>query len=101
MMRAYAEARGCRRQVLLGYFGEPLEEPCANCDRCAAGPDDDGAGGSEEPFAVHSQVSHPTWGPGQVMGYEGDTVTVFFESAGYKTLALELVEAGGLLTPAP
>ena len=99
MMRAYAEARGCRRQVLLGYFGEPLEEPCGNCDRCAAGADD--AGPSDEPFAVHSQVSHPTWGDGQVMGYEGDTVTVFFESAGYKTLALELVEAGGLLTPAP
>jgi hypothetical protein len=34
------------------------------------------------------------------MGYEGDTVTVFFETEGYKTLALELVEAGGLLTPA-
>jgi ATP-dependent DNA helicase RecQ len=99
MMRAYAEARGCRRQVLLGYFGEPLEEPCGNCDRCAAGPDQ--AGASDEAFAVHSRVRHASWGPGQVMGYEGETVTVFFESAGYKTLALELVEAGGLLRPAP
>jgi ATP-dependent DNA helicase RecQ len=99
MMRAYAEARSCRRQVLLGYFGEPLEQPCGNCDRCDAGPD---AGtSSSEPFEVHSRVAHATWGPGQVMGYEGDTVTVFFEAAGYKTLALELVEAGGLLTPAP
>lgn len=98
MMRAYAEARGCRRQVLLGYFGEPQEEPCGNCDRCAAGPDDAGASGA--PFAVHSRVAHAKWGPGQVMGYEGDTVTVFFET-GYKTLALELVEAGRLLTPAP
>ena len=97
MMRAYAEARGCRRQVLLGYFGEPLEAPCGNCDRCAAMADD-GPAPAGAPFAVHSQVSHATWGPGQVMGYEGDTVTVFFESAGYKTLALELVEAGGLLT---
>ena len=99
MMRAYAEARGCRRQVLLGYFGEPLEEPCHNCDRCAAGPDEADASG--EPFAVHSRVSHAAWGTGQVMGYEGDTVTVFFETEGYKTLALELVEAGRLLTPAP
>ena len=97
-MRAYAEARGCRRQVLLNYFGEPLDDPCGTCDRCAAGPED--AGSSGEPFPVHSQVSHATWGPGQVLGYEGDTVTVFFQSEGYKTLALELVEAGGLLTPA-
>ena len=28
-----AEALGCRRQVLLGYFGE-VSEPCQNCDIC-------------------------------------------------------------------
>lgn len=28
-----AEALGCRRQVLLGYFGERAE-PCGNCDLC-------------------------------------------------------------------
>jgi ATP-dependent DNA helicase RecQ len=28
-----AEAVGCRRQVLLGYFGESAE-PCGNCDLC-------------------------------------------------------------------
>jgi ATP-dependent DNA helicase RecQ len=28
-----AEAVGCRRQVLLGYFGEAAE-PCGNCDIC-------------------------------------------------------------------
>ncbi|MFN6007244.1 MAG: DNA helicase RecQ, partial [Paracoccaceae bacterium] len=28
-----AEALGCRRQVLLGYFGEGAE-PCSNCDLC-------------------------------------------------------------------
>jgi ATP-dependent DNA helicase RecQ len=31
---AYAEAIGCRRQRLLGYFGEVLPEPCGNCDNC-------------------------------------------------------------------
>jgi ATP-dependent DNA helicase RecQ len=30
---AYCEAPGCRRQVLLTYFGE-ASEPCGNCDRC-------------------------------------------------------------------
>ncbi len=33
-----AEALGCRRQVLLGYFGETTE-PCGNCDLCAAPPE--------------------------------------------------------------
>ena len=32
-----AEAQGCRRQVLLAYFGE-VSEPCGNCDLCAAPP---------------------------------------------------------------
>ncbi|MGZ9809069.1 DNA helicase RecQ [Pseudoroseicyclus sp. H15] len=34
-----AEALGCRRQVLLSYFGETLAEPCGNCDLCDAPPD--------------------------------------------------------------
>lgn len=29
----YCEAAGCRRQVLLGYFGERAA-PCGNCDSC-------------------------------------------------------------------
>ena len=28
------EMPGCRRQALLAYFGEPLTEPCGNCDNC-------------------------------------------------------------------
>ena len=34
MIRGYAETDGCRRQYLLGYFGEDLPEPCGNCDTC-------------------------------------------------------------------
>ena len=33
-----AEAVACRRQVLLGYFGESAE-PCGNCDLCADPPE--------------------------------------------------------------
>jgi ATP-dependent DNA helicase RecQ len=33
-MVAFSEALTCRRRVLLGYFGEALEEPCGNCDIC-------------------------------------------------------------------
>ena len=36
MMR-YAQASGCRRTPLLGYFGETFDgEPCNTCDRCLA-----------------------------------------------------------------
>jgi len=30
----YCETTRCRRQVLLAYFGETLEESCGNCDAC-------------------------------------------------------------------
>jgi len=30
----FCESTQCRRQVLLGYFGETLAEPCGNCDTC-------------------------------------------------------------------
>ncbi len=39
-MIGYANTRDCRRHRILGYFGEPWEQPnCAACDRCL----DDGA----------------------------------------------------------
>ncbi|MCG6984774.1 MAG: DNA helicase RecQ [Thiocapsa sp.] len=33
-MLGFCETTECRRQVLLGYFGEPLPAPCGNCDTC-------------------------------------------------------------------
>lgn len=33
-MFSLCEVATCRRQVLLNYFGDHLEEPCGNCDNC-------------------------------------------------------------------
>ena len=33
-MLALCEVTGCRRQVLLNYFDEPLDQPCGHCDLC-------------------------------------------------------------------
>lgn len=111
MVRGYAETDGCRRQYLLGYFGEDLPEGCGNCDSCtdaaASGADDGGDAGSaaegdgsdgSELFPLQSGVVHKEWGPGLVMRHEDDVITVLFEQEGYKTLSLPAVVENKLLT---
>jgi ATP-dependent DNA helicase RecQ len=100
MMRAYAETSGCRRQLLLAYFGETLDEPCGNCDTCAAGTAEEQAHPESSPYALQSVVSHASWGRGVVMRYEGDRIVVLFEEVGYRTLSLDAVAARGLLESA-
>ncbi|SOD95180.1 RecQ family ATP-dependent DNA helicase [Blastococcus haudaquaticus] len=99
MMRGYAETTECRRQFLLGYFGEQLDEPCGNCDTCSAGtaqhvpgPDD-----HDTPFPVEMPVEHSEWGAGVVMRVEDDRVTVLFDDVGYKTLGVAAVLEHDLL----
>ncbi|HZL64852.1 MAG TPA: DNA helicase RecQ [Thermoleophilia bacterium] len=38
-MVGYAEGLTCRREALLGYFGEPYSAPCGNCDICLEPPE--------------------------------------------------------------
>jgi ATP-dependent DNA helicase RecQ len=76
MMRSYAEHTGCRRDFVLSYFGEEHERP----------------------FDIGATVTHSEWGPGEVQRYDNNRVIVLFESVGYRTLDLELVEEKGLLT---
>ncbi|GAA1275197.1 RecQ family ATP-dependent DNA helicase [Saccharothrix xinjiangensis] len=96
VLRAYAETRACRRQHLIGYFGEVLERACGNCDTCWSG--DAGTGVSANPeYPAQSRVHHTEFGPGTVVQSETDRLTVLFEAVGYKTLSLEAVHAADVL----
>ena len=103
MIRGYAEAPGCRRAFLLGYFGEPFQPPCGRCDRCRALAADQpapSAGAAEptvSPFAVNDRVHHARFGAGTVTGVEPDRVTVAFDGAGYHTIAASAAEEGILV----
>jgi ATP-dependent DNA helicase RecQ len=102
MAQRLLDSKACRWNALLAYFGEAAEGPCGHCDNCDAADGnetvdaDDGA----RPFAVGERVTHGQWGGGEVLAYEGDVMTVLFESVGYKSLSVELVVEGELLTPA-
>nr|WP_272902079.1 RecQ family ATP-dependent DNA helicase [Brevibacterium daeguense] len=40
--RSYAETPNCRRELLIGYFGEDFAGPCGNCDNCTGADDAEG-----------------------------------------------------------
>jgi ATP-dependent DNA helicase RecQ len=121
MMRQFAETRTCRGQALLAYFGDGLEAPCGHCDNCLNATDEapppvpvskQSTVRAAEPPAVPGPsvppdltwappvggiVRHRTWGAGTVLGYEGDRMTVLFDSVGYKTLSVGVVREKDLL----
>jgi superfamily II DNA helicase RecQ len=110
MMTRYVETRSCRWQLLLSYFGQVGDGPCGRCDNCV-GADRQrprGRGGRRngdvhrsQMHPVDSRVTHASWGTGRVLRYEGDTMTVLFDEAGYRTLSVDLVKTNDLLQPAP
>jgi ATP-dependent DNA helicase RecQ len=97
MVRGYAEHATCRRDYLLGYFGEAFEPPCGNCDNCDAGHGVTVPAEAEEEFAVGERVHHPEFGEGTVQRVGEGIVTVVFDRVGYKTLSAEIVARRGLL----
>ena len=103
MMRGYAESVKCRRQFLLGYFGDEGSEPCRDCDNCHSGAiPEEPAGDLQDKavsgaFAIQGGVRHPRFGDGVVMDIDGDQVTVLFSEVGYRTLHLPTVVSEELL----
>jgi ATP-dependent DNA helicase RecQ len=96
IMRGYAETQDCRRRYLLTYFSEVAKAPCGCCDTCEAGRPAE-TPEAPEPFPRQSWVTHQAWGKGLVIGYEGDRVTILFDEAGYRTLAVPYALEQGLL----
>jgi ATP-dependent DNA helicase RecQ len=107
VVRTYTATTGCRRRMLLGYFGEQAPAVCGRCDTCdagtsrTAGTEPAGAAVAAEEAGLGAQqpVRHPEWGEGVVMSTEEDRVTVLFAEHGYRTLALDAVRERGLLEP--
>lgn len=103
MMRAWADARACRRSMLLAYFGEVYDGPCAACDVCEgpvrpappAAPSRAGAA----TFGPGAVVRHEQFGRGEVVRTEGDTMVVLFDDGGYRNLSVQMVAERGLLEP--
>lgn len=96
MIRGYAETEQCRGRYLLNYYGEELGRVCGHCDNCRTSAD------AEEvpdvvPWPLQARVEHPKWGIGTVVRTEPDRVVVVFDDAGYRTLALDVVEDRDLL----
>ncbi|KPV54592.1 hypothetical protein SE17_02845 [Kouleothrix aurantiaca] len=108
MMRGYAEAGSCRRRFLLDYFADDEPAACAMCDVDMPRTGDEriavhaarAFSGAPAPFAVGAQVRHTAWGPGVVHSADAESLTVLFDTAGYKTLSVATVQARGLLQPA-
>jgi ATP-dependent DNA helicase RecQ len=95
MMTELAQTTGCRTRALLAYFGEILDRPCGHCDNCHEGLS--GEVSRDGPYPLHSRLTHPQWGIGTVLRYEGEQMTVLFDDVGYKTLSVPVVVEHQLL----
>ncbi|MGW1216046.1 RecQ family ATP-dependent DNA helicase [Streptomyces sp. NPDC002499] len=124
MMRGFAETTDCRRQFLLGYFGDSVPVPCGGCDNCASPVAEPASGPrrgrsrnavrrlrrsrtdarpavDEHAYLPGVRVRHDQWGRGEVMSEGDGRITILFESVGYRTLSLAVVTDKQLLVALP
>ncbi|MBI2708864.1 MAG: RecQ family ATP-dependent DNA helicase [Actinobacteria bacterium] len=104
------EGAACLWQAICGYLGDPRSERCGHCDRCDETAREPDAGGSPAEGAVASsrapayapgaRLKHREFGAGTVIEHHDDVIMVAFEEAGYRSLAVELLEDGDLLEEA-
>ena len=100
MMRAYAETDGCRRAFVLGYFGEDYDAAVRQLRRLRAGAATDGAARRGRAVRASARASStPSGARARCAQVEDDQLTVVFDSVGYKTLALDVVERDGPAGP--
>jgi ATP-dependent DNA helicase RecQ len=97
MMQRYLETDQCRWRTILGYFGQPSDENCGHCDNCDRGIPGADTDRDTVLFPLGTRVSHTSFGAGEIVAYEDDTITVLFDDAGYRNLSVELVREGNLL----
>jgi ATP-dependent DNA helicase RecQ len=97
VVREYAEATGCRRRHLLGYFGEQRDEACGHCDTCERGTAQEHVPTDDDGLTSSTPVRHPKWGDGVVLSTEDDRFTVLFDDHGYTTLSRDVVRDNDLL----
>jgi ATP-dependent DNA helicase RecQ len=98
MMARYVETRSCRWQLLLSYFGQVGDgrQRPRRRDRGR-----NGAARRRHLHPVDSRLTHALLGTRRVLRHEGDTMTVLFDEAGYRTSSVDLVNTNDLLQPAP
>jgi ATP-dependent DNA helicase RecQ len=107
------EISSCRRQTLLSYFGEELQQPCGNCDNCLNPPTTiDGTVAAQKALSTVYRTGQ-RFGVGYVIdvlvgktehriGMNGhDRLSVFgigaeFDATGWRGLFRQLVAAGYL-----
>ncbi|HEY0252540.1 MAG TPA: ATP-dependent DNA helicase RecQ [Kofleriaceae bacterium] len=102
----YAQSTECRGRMIRAYFGETADPACGHCDNCESGAADvaaevkkKAARRSRRPlvaaFSIQpgERVRHEAFGLGDVVGVDGQSVTVAFASG------KQTVRASWLATP--